>query len=262
MENKLEIFRNENFGEIRAKSINDEPYLCLVDVCKILEISNASQLKSRLNKDGVIISEVIDSLGRSQEATFINESNLYKVIFQSRKQEAEKFTEWVTSEVLPTIRKNGGYIANQENISDEEYIARALVLAERKINEKEQILLQKEAEIREMKPKVNYYDQILQNKSTVTITSIAKDYGMSGIEMNQLLHEYGIQYKQSQQWFLYAPYQGKGYVQGKTHKFYHNDGTPGSQINTEWTQKGRKFIYDTLKEHGKLPLIEREGNNG
>ena len=163
--------------------------------------------------------------------------------------------------MLPSIRKNGGYIANQENISDDEYIARALVLAERKINEKEQVLLQKEAEIREMKPKVNYYDQILQNKSTVTITSIAKDYGMSGIEMNQLLHEYGIQYKQSQQWFLYAPYQGKGYVQGKTHKFYHNDGTPGSQINTEWTQRGRKFLYDTLKEHGIVPLIEREVEN-
>ena len=258
MENKLEIFRNENFGEIRAKSINDEPYLCLVDVCKILEISNASQLKSRLNKDGVIISEVIDSLGRFQEATFINESNLYKVIFQSRKQEAEKFTEWVTSEVLPSIRKNGGYIANQENISDDEYIARALVLAERKINEREQILLQKEAEIREMKPKANYYDQILQNESTMTITAIAKDYGKSGFEMNQLLHELRIQYKQSQQWFLYAPYQGKGYVHSKTTKFYRSDGKSDSKSNTEWTQKGRKFIYDKLKEHGIVPLIERE----
>ena len=258
MENKLEIFRNENFGEIRAKSINDEPYLCLVDICKILEISNASQLKSRLNKDGVIISEVIDSLGRSQEATFINESNLYKVIFQSRKPEAEKFTEWVTSEVLPSIRKNGGYIQGQEELSDEELISKALLVAGRKIAEKEKMLSIKEAEIQEMKPKVTYYDQILQNKSTITITSIAKDYGMSAIEMNQWLHELGIQYKQSQQWFLYAPYQGKGYVQGKTNRFYHNDGTPGCKINTEWTQKGRKFIYDKLKEHGIVPLIERE----
>lgn len=257
MKNKLEIFKNEEFGEIRAKRINSEPYLCLVDVCKILEISNASQLKTRLNRDGVIISEVIDSLGRKQEATFINESNLYKVIFQSRKDEAEKFTEWVTSEVLPSIRKNGGYIANQENLSDEELIARALLVAEKKIAEKEQMLNIKEAEIEEMKPKANYYDQILQNKSTMTITSIAKDYGMSGIELNQWLHELGIQYKQSQQWFLYANYQGQGYTQGKTTKFYHNDGTPGCKINTEWTQKGRKFIYDKLKEHGIVPLIER-----
>lgn len=262
MENKLEIFRNENFGEIRAKSINDEPYLCLVDVCKILEISNASQLKSRLNKDGVIISEVIDSLGRSQDATFINESNLYKVIFQSRKPEAEKFTEWVTSEVLPSIRKNGGYIRGQEQLSDEELISKALLVANKKIAEKNQLLTQKEEEINVLKPKARYLDLILQSPSTMTITSIAKDYGKSAIEMNQLLHELGIQYKQSQQWFLFAKYQREGYTHGKSTPFYRNDGRLDYKINTEWTQKGRLFLYNILKENGYIPLIEREENNG
>lgn len=258
---KLKIFKNDVFGEIRAKVINDEPYLCLADLCKILEIKNPRDCKTRLNQDGVVTTDGVDILGRKALVTFINESNLYKVIFQSRKQEAEKFTEWVTSEVLPSIRKNGGYIHGQEQLSDEELISKALLVAERKIEEKKQLLTQKEAEIEEMRPKVNYYDQILQNKSTMTITSIAKDYGMSAIEMNQWLHELGIQYKQSQQWFLYAPYQGKGYVQSKTNRFVYADGTPGCKINTEWTPKGRKFIYDKLKEHGIVPLVEREENN-
>lgn len=258
MDNSLKIFRNEEFGEIRSITIDDEPYFIGKDIAEVLGYERADNaIRNHVDNEDKLMHQISAS-GQSRNMTIINESGLYSLIMSSKLPTAKQFKRWVTNEVLPSIRKNGGYIANQENISDDEYIARALVLAERKINEKEQILLQKEAEIREMKPKVNYYDQILQNKSTVTITSIAKDYGMSGIEMNQLLHEYGIQYKQSQQWFLYAPYQGKGYVQGKTHKFYHNDGTPGSQINTEWTQKGRKFIYDTLKEHGKLPLIERE----
>ena len=256
---KLKIFKNDVFGEIRAKVINDEPYLCLADLCKILEIKNPRDCKTRLNQDGVVTTDGVDILGRKALVTFINESNLYKVIFQSRKQEAEKFTEWVTSEVLPSIRKNGGYIHGQEQLSDDELISKALLVANKKIEEKNHLLVQKEAEIEEMKPKVNYYDMILQNKSTITITSIAQDYGMSAIEMNQLLHELGIQYKQSQQWFLYGPYKGLGYVQGKTHTYYRNDGTQGSQINTEWTPKGRKFIYDKLKEIGIIPLVEREG---
>lgn len=105
--NELEIFKNEELGEIRTALINNEPYFNLKDVCNILEIKNVSDCKSRLKKDGVATTEVIDSLGRTQEANFIDESNLYKVIFQSRKKEAEAFTDWVTSEVLPSIRKHG-----------------------------------------------------------------------------------------------------------------------------------------------------------
>ena len=104
----LEIFKNSGF-ELRGGLINDEPYFVLADVCKALDIANVSQLKTRLKNDGVITNEVIDSLGRTQQATFINESNLYKTIFQSRKEEALQFQEWVTSEVLPSIRKNGIY---------------------------------------------------------------------------------------------------------------------------------------------------------
>ena len=106
---ELQIFSNSEFGEIRTITKDDEPMFCLADVCKALELEQVSRVKARLKTDGVTTSKVIDRLGREQEATFINESNLYKTIFQSRKDSAERFTDWVTSEVLPTIRKTGSY---------------------------------------------------------------------------------------------------------------------------------------------------------
>ena len=115
--NGITTFENLEFGAIRTQIINNEPHFCLPDVCRALEIKNISQLKTRLNKDGVIISEVIDSVGRKQNANFVNELNLYKVIFQSRKESAERFTDWVAGEVLPSIRKTGGY---QKQLSPQE----------------------------------------------------------------------------------------------------------------------------------------------
>lgn len=107
--NNLQIFSSEEFGEIRTVIIDGEPWFCMTDICKTLEISNTSQAKTRLNADGVITNEVIDSIGRKQNANFVNEPNMYKLIFQSRKESAERFTDWVTSEVLPSIRKTGSY---------------------------------------------------------------------------------------------------------------------------------------------------------
>lgn len=112
--NEIKIFNNPEFGQVRTTVVSGEPFFCLADVCRVLEISHITDVKNRLKKDGVVTNEVIDSMGRKQNATFINESNLYKTIFQSRKPEAEKFSDWVTSEVLPTIRKTGGYVNNDE----------------------------------------------------------------------------------------------------------------------------------------------------
>ncbi|MDR1240280.1 MAG: hypothetical protein LBK29_00140 [Oscillospiraceae bacterium] len=109
MENKLKIFKNEKFGKVRTVIIEGEPYFCLVDVCKILELENVSQVKSRLKKDGIISNEAIDSLGRKQEANFVNEANLYKTIFHSRTDFAENFQDWICNEVIPQIRKTGSY---------------------------------------------------------------------------------------------------------------------------------------------------------
>ena len=115
--NNLQIFNNEEFGEVRTALVNNEPLFCLADVCKALGLEQVSRVKARLKEDGVTSNKVIDSLGREQTATFINESNLYKTIFQSRKESAERFTEWVTGEVLPTIRKTGSY---QKQLSPQE----------------------------------------------------------------------------------------------------------------------------------------------
>lgn len=113
----LQIFNNEEFGEIRTVLVDNEPLFCLADVCKALGLEQVSRVKARLKEDGVTTNKVIDSLGREQVATFINESNLYKTIFQSRKESAERFTDWVTSEVLPSIRKTGSY---QKQLSPQE----------------------------------------------------------------------------------------------------------------------------------------------
>jgi|SRR5690625_304116 len=119
-------------------------------------------------------------------------------------------------------------------------------------NKKDQI-------IGELKPKADYTDIILKNKSLMTITQIAKDYGMSGQAMNNLLHDLGIQYKQSDQWLLYSKYHDKGYTHSETIDFVRRDGTKDVKLNTKWTQKGRLFIYETLKENADLlPIIERK----
>ena len=115
--NELQIFNSEEFGEIRTVTIDGEPWFCLADICRALELGNVSQVKTRLNQDGVITNEVIDSIGRKQVANFVNEPNMYRLIFQSRKESAERFTDWVTTEILPTIRKTGSY--QMQNLSSE-----------------------------------------------------------------------------------------------------------------------------------------------
>ncbi|MDE6019975.1 MAG: phage antirepressor KilAC domain-containing protein [Ruminococcus sp.] len=115
-----------------------------------------------------------------------------------------------------------------------------------------------EQQIKELKPRADYTDKILQNKGLVTITQIAKDYGMSGKMLNKKLHELGVQYKQSAQWLLYAKYQDKGYTHSETVNIKRSDGRPEIKMNTKWTQKGRLFLYELLKADGVLPLIEQE----
>ena len=108
--NDLQVFKNEQFGQVRVIEQDGEPWFMLSDACGVLDIKNPSDAKTRLKKDGVVTTEVIDNLGRTQQSSFINESNLYKLVFQSRKPEAEMFVEWVTHDVIPTIRKHGAYI--------------------------------------------------------------------------------------------------------------------------------------------------------
>lgn len=176
--NDLMIFENAEFGKVRTMNINNEPWFCLLDICKALEIKNISQLKTRLNGDGVIINEVIDNVGRKQNANFVNEANLYKVIFQSRKASANRFIDWVTGEVLPSIRKNGGYIMNQECMTPEEIMAAGLKAAQK-------IIESKDKEIHRMKPKEIFADAVTSSYSSILIGELAKVLKQNGIEIGQ-----------------------------------------------------------------------------
>ena len=251
-----EVF-NFHGQEVRTVTIDNNPYFSNADVCKILDINNPSQALKRLKQDGVITNEVIDGLGRKQDMKFVSESNLYKLIFQSKKKEAEAFTDWVTSEVLPAIRKHGLYaIDDLLNNPDMAIAALQKLKEERRLRlQAQEEIAQKNQIIQELQPKATYYDLVLQNKSLVAISVIAKDYGMSAKKMNKILHELKIQFKQGNTWLLYQKYAGKGYTQSKTHTI----DADYSKMHTYWTQKGRLFLYDLLKnKKGILPLIEQK----
>jgi hypothetical protein plarl_21461 len=142
--------------------------------------------------------------------------------------------------------------------SPEKIMARALRIAEQELSTLRLENKVKDQQIAELTPKATYYDLILQCKDLLTVTEISKDYGMSAKGLNTKLHKLGVQYRQSSIWFLYSKYQDKGYTQTKTQSYTKSDGTIGSSVHTYWTQKGRLFLYDLLKENGILPMIEKE----
>lgn len=146
----------------------------------------------------------------------------------------------------------------KEYNSPEKIMARALRIAEKELNTLKLELNVKDQQIAEMQPKASYYDMILQCKDLISVTEIAKDYGMSAKTFNKRLHELGIQYKQSGIWFLYAKYQSRGYTKTKTQNYSKPDGTQGAKTHMYWTQIGRLFLYDLLKHNNILPMIERE----
>lgn len=180
----LKIFTNEEFGEIRTVVANNEPMFCLSDVCKALEISNVGNVKQRLSEKGIHTADTPTN-GGMQKMTFISEANLYKTIFQSRKESAERFTDWVTSEVLPSIRKNGGYIAGQETLSDDELLSKALLVAHKKIAERDKIIEQKQARIEQMKPKAIFADAVATSRTSILIGDLAKLICQNGYQIGQ-----------------------------------------------------------------------------
>lgn len=250
---QLQVFENAEFGRVRTIEIDGEPWFVASDIAKSLGYRMASDLTRRIDDDEKGTQKVSTSNG-TQEMTIINESGLYSAILGSNLPNAKKFKKWVTSEVLPSIRKTGSYSLPQISYAE------SLRMLADKVEENERLKLevvQMNNKISEMQPKASYYDKILSSSKTVLITHIAKDYGMSAMTLNKKLHEFGIQYKVGEQWVLYSKYQGMGYTHSKTHSYPIGDGNYGSSMNTEWTQKGRLFLYDFLKQHGIFPLIEK-----
>ena len=257
---ELKIFENAEFGEVRTVELDGRPYFAGTDVARALGYSEPHKAVARhCRDDGMKRTPIVDGLGREQEAVFISEGNLYRLIVSSKLPSAERFERWVFDEVLPTIRRHGLY-AIDDIIADPDLGIRALLAlkAEREARKALEVENKiKDQQIAELKPKASYYDLILQCSGLLSVTEIAKDYGLSAKALNKMLHDLGIQFSQSGVWFLYSKYQSCGYTQTKTQNYAKPDGTQGARVHTHWTQKGRLFLYDLLKRRGVLPMIER-----
>lgn len=245
----LQIFAFEGTDEIRTLLINDEPYFVGKDIATTLDYKEPHKAIDRHVDEEDRMKHPIHSNGGFQDTWLINESGLYSLILKSKLPSAKKFKRWVTSEVLPTIRKHGMYATEDLLNNPDLLIQVATQLKEERTNR-----LIAEQRVNELQPKADYYDKILANKSLMTISVIAKNYGMSANKMNQTLHKLGVQYKQGKTWLLYSKHQDKGW----THtEMLEVAGTDKLQPSTKWTQKGHIAIYELLKKNDILPTIER-----
>lgn len=279
--NEIQIFSNPTFGEIRTQmSAGGEPLFCLVDVAKALGYANPAKAVIDHCK-GVTVLETPTN-GGVQQIKYGKEGELYRLILKSNAPMAEAFQNWVCDEVLPSIRKQGGYMIAKADESAEEVMARALLIAQQTLQrrderikslenenqEQQQLLLaqgsqitEMQGAITEMRPKANYCDIILKSPSTVTVTQIAQDYGMSAKAFNKLLHTIGVQRKVGRQWVLYAKYIANGYVQSHTEPMK-NSSRGRTFTYSRWTQKGRIFLYHELRNRNVLPVIEQTEEKG
>lgn len=256
--NELKVFENTEFGELGVLVIESKEYFPATDCARILGYSNPRDAIHRHCKaEGVVqhdgVSKTIDQYGDSSEQAtekaYITQGNPYCLIVRSKLPTAEKFERWIFDEVLPSIRRHGAY-ATEVLLNNPDLFINVL----KKLKEEKETRLLLESEnlkqkqiIGELKPKSDYTDMILKSKSLVSINQIAKDYGMSGQQMNKLLHKFGVQYKQNDQWLLYSKYQSRGYTHSETIQIHYTNGFAKIRVFTKWTQKGRLFIYQLLK---------------
>lgn len=253
MENKIQVFENSEFGSVRTIEENDKVLFCGLDMAKALGYSNPRKALSDHCKG--VTKRYAPTSGGEQEMSFIPEGDVYRLIASSKLPSAEKFEKWVFDDVLPTIRKHGAYMTPDtlENmISSPEFGIRLLTALKDEREKSAQLAAQIESD----RPKIDYYNTILQCKDAIPISVIAKDYGMSAAQMNKRLNELGIQYKQGGVWLLYQKYADQGYTNSSTFYFINEDGDKHSKVHTRWTQKGRLFLYDALKDAGVVPVCE------
>ena len=233
------IFKSKEFGEIRTVTDEKgEPWFCLMDVCKALELQTKF-VKMRLRDEVVSNNLISDTIGRKQKALFVNEDGLYDVILESRKPEARAFRRWVTGEVLPAIRKHGGYMAVRADEPDEVILSRALLIMQKALERRDK-------RIAELEPRAAYADEVIDSVSCLTTTQVAKGLGMTAIELNRRLCRLGIQYCQSGQYLLYAGYARQGYAQNRTYIYRDAEGETHTRAYLVWTERGREFIHQLI----------------
>lgn len=246
--NDITNFTNEEFGIVQVIELDGEPMFLGKDIAKMLGYMQPTDaIKDHVDSEDckilkykAFVKTAKASLWRGNDysdKTLINESGLYSLILSSKLEGAKRFKRWVTSEVLPSIRKTGSYSVPRT-------FAQALRLAaeqQEKIEEQQKLL-----EIQA--PKVEYHDAVLASVSTYTTTQIAKEMGMSATALNKKLHELGVQYYQNGSWLLYAKYQDKGFTESETIKFNSKKGDTITKMVFKWTEEGRKFIHEKIKK--------------
>ena len=240
--NEIQIFKNQEFGAIRTISNErGEAMFCAKDVCDTLGYNNSRDaLRNHVEAEDV---EKFDTptKGGKQRLNYINESGLYALVLFSKLDSAKRFKHWVTSEVLPSIRKQGGYMIARPDESDEVILARALQIMQATLQRRDE-------QIAKLKPRAEYADHVLDSISCFTVTQIGKELNMTGHDLNMLLCRMGIQYPQSGQYLLYADYARQGLAKNRNFEYHTPDGELKTRTYLVWTERGREFIHRLVDE--------------
>lgn len=239
----IQIFNYQN-NEVRTVEMGGEPWFVLKDVCGVLDIADHKVVARRLDEDEVCQTPLTDSMGRQQSTTIINESGLYHVILRSDKPEAAPFRKWVTSEVLPSIRKNGGYIAGQEQLTPEELMAKALLVANKTLADREARICELTAQNSQltvekqiMQPKAEYFDELVDRNLLTNFRETAKELGVKPKAFVAWLLEKKFLYRDQKGKLLPREDKNNGLFEVKEAK---NDKTQWSGVQTLITPKGRE----------------------
>ena len=237
--NQIQVFQSPQFGQVRTAGTSDNPLFCLADVCRVLGLRQGD-VRQRLT-EGVVSTQPLSTAGGIQQVNFVNEDGLYDVILDSRKPEAKQFRKWVTGEVLPSIRKTGGYFVQQ--LSRKELLQLALEAEEEK--ERLQLVnIEQEHQLKLQAPKVEYHDKVLSSEGYLTVNMIADCLGISAIKLNKLLCEWDVQYYESKTYHLKAKYRDRGYVVHRPHPYVDSQGNIKTRQQMYWTELGKQFILD------------------
>ena len=271
--NNLQPFSNPEFGTIRTIMKDDDVWFVGRDIAIALGyVKPENAITTHVDEEDKTTT-LIQGNGSNYKSktTIINESGLYSLVLSSKLPNAKKFKRWVTSEVLPSIRKHGMYATAQTietMLADPDNAIRMLTALKeeraKRIEQEKQIATltaenQMQAQmISEFKPKVEYVDIILRSTDTVTTTQIAADYGLSAKKLNKILHDEKIQHKVNDQWILYKEQMNKGYTKSETIDITRSDGRIEAKMYTKWTQKGRLKIHEILTQLGFIANFDRE----
>ena len=240
--NEITIFQNQEFGAIRTmKNEQGEPLFCAKDVAEALGYKIARKAVQDHVDEGDVLKRNTPTTSGVQTMLYVNESGLYALILSSKLEGARRFKHWVTSEVLPSIRKQGGYMIARQDESDEVIMARALQIMQATLQRRDE-------QIAKLQPRADYADHVLDSISCFTVTQIGKELNMTGHDLNVLLCQMGIQYVQSGQYLLYADYARQGLAKNRNFEYHTQDGELRTRTYLVWTERGRDFIHRLLNK--------------